>query len=224
MLAILSDIHGNYPALQAVLEDMRKYPITDIICLGDICGYYAMVNECIDCLRSHNIVSLKGNHDYYLLGELQCERSKTVTKCIEFQKKVITKGNLDWLKTLHCQRETPIYAAVHGGWKDPIDEYILGDFDFTYVKRQYPSLHVFLSGHTHIPTIQTKDKDIYCNPGAVGQPRDYDARASYAIYDGQKMEIHRVAYNIDEICQVMKDKGFDAYTYENLYHGVKIGG
>lgn len=149
MLAILSDIHGNYPALQAVLEDMRKYPITDIICLGDICGYYAMVNECIDCLRSHNIVSLKGNHDCYLLGELQCERSKTVTKCIEFQKKVITKGNLDWLKTLHCQRETPIYAAVHGGWKDPIDEYILGDFDFTYVKRHIHR-YIYFCQDTHI--------------------------------------------------------------------------
>ena len=80
MIAIISDAHGNYPALKAVLSEIDKLNCGRIISLGDVSGYYCMVNECIDEFRRRNIVNLMGNHDYYVLGRVDCPRSYTVNK------------------------------------------------------------------------------------------------------------------------------------------------
>ena len=87
-IAVISDIHGNYPALKSVLAKIDDIGIRDVICLGDVVGYYCQINECIDELRSRNIRVLLGNHDYYLVSGTSCG-SKTVMLCIEYQKTII---------------------------------------------------------------------------------------------------------------------------------------
>ena len=222
-LAVISDIHGNYPALKSVLDDIDKAGIQDVICLGDIVGYYCQVNECIDLLRERGIHCLLGNHDYYMISGACCE-SKTVKICIDYQKTIIRKDNFDWLATLRPEYDIDRFSFRHGGWNDAVEERI-STFDFSWV-RDY-SQKLFFSGHTHIQGIQKDDKSdkLYCNPGSVGQPRDDDPRAAYAIVDSDnRIELRRVKYNIDAIVEKMKEANQGDWIWKGLYTGEKVGG
>lgn len=222
-LAVISDIHGNYPALKAVLDDIDKAGIQGIICLGDIVGYYCQVNECIDLLRERDIQCLLGNHDYYMISGTCCE-SRTVKICIDYQKSIIRKENFDWLATLKPEYDIDSISFRHGGWNDAVEERI-STFNFAWV-RDY-SQKLFFSGHTHIQGIQ-KDAEsdrIYCNPGSVGQPRDDDPRAAYAIVDSDnRIELRRVKYDIDAIVAKMKEANQGDWIWKGLYTGEKVGG
>ncbi|TRZ97497.1 MAG: metallophosphoesterase, partial [Nitrospiraceae bacterium] len=99
-IAFISDIHGNYEALKAVLSKLDKLGISKVYCVGDIVGYYSQINECCKELRSRGIPSVMGNHDWYMAGGGFCPRSKSVNDCLAYQRGVIEKDNLDWLKRL----------------------------------------------------------------------------------------------------------------------------
>ena len=222
MIAIISDVHGNYPALKKVLEEIDERGCKQIVSLGDVSGYYCMVNECIDEFRRRGIVNILGNHDYYVLGKGQCPRSFTVNMITEYQKQIITKENLAYLRQSCIGIDNEILSARHGGWNDPIDEYI-SEFDFNIVKDK--TVNIFCSGHTHIQRIMRCDNKVYFNPGSVGQPRDQDCRAGYAVInDSGNVELYRVSYDIDEIASKMRKVGFDERIYSCLYEGTKIGG
>lgn len=223
MIGFLSDVHGNYYALERVMDALYTLGCTRIYCLGDVSGYYSMVNECIDLLRAKDVFCLKGNHDSYLLGESACPRSHSVNDCIAYQKRIITKDNLAWLATLRPSLTTEVFQAVHGGWNDPIEEYIRS-FDFDAAKARNSGCKLFLSGHTHVQKLEQKEDMTYCNPGSVGQPRDYDWRAGFAVLeDDGRVTLHRIEYDVDSTAAAMQTAGFNEYYYRNLYHGCKIG-
>jgi len=121
MTGIISDVHGNFPALEKVVSELRSRGCDEIVCLGDVAGYYSMINECIDLIRREGIICLKGNHDSYLLGEADCPRSRSANDCIAYQRRVLTEENREWLRGLKPALEAAEYHAVHGGWRDPID-------------------------------------------------------------------------------------------------------
>tara|TARA_B100000674_G_C37937120_1_gene960838 strand:- start:20 stop:700 length:681 start_codon:yes stop_codon:yes gene_type:complete len=220
MKAIISDIHANYEALCATLNAIDSMNIQDIVCLGDISGYYCDINECCNLIREKNIPSLLGNHDYYLISGEQCNRSNSVNRCIKYQRQIITSENLNWLQTLTPNQKFGELNAVHGGWKDSLEEYVkMPHLSFLDQTGKY-----FISGHTHVPCIYEREKKVYCNPGSVGQPRDGDSRASFATFDGVTFKIHRVKYNIQKTQERMKMAGFSPYFYENLSNGTRIGG
>lgn len=221
-IGIISDIHGNYPALKAVITQLESRNCDEIICLGDIAGYYSMINECVSLIIEKGVFCLKGNHDSYLLGESMCPRSRSVGDCIRYQQKIIKKKYIEWFKLLKPIYITDDFFAVHGGLDNPLDEYIK-EFDFSKASKLVPQCKVFLSGHSHIQQLQIKGKSIYCNPGSVGQPRDYDCRAAYAVLEDGSVSLHRTEYNIDEISESMHHAGFSDYYYRNLYKGCKIG-
>lgn len=222
MIAIISDVHGNYPALDVVLKEIDRLGCEKIISLGDVSGYYCMVNECIDEFRKRNIVNLMGNHDYYVLGRGDCPRSYTVNRITEYQRKIITQDNLRYLERSTLGIDNQLFSARHGGWNDPIDEYI-DDFDFNDVSDK--NVGIFCSGHTHVQKIVRNENKVYFNPGSVGQPRDFDPRAAFAIiYDDGTVELRRVEYDIDLIAQKMAEVGFEERTYSCLYTGERIGG
>src|SRR4029079_17899168 len=124
MIAIISDVHGNFPALEAVLADIDASGSPQIVCLGDIAGYYCMVNECVAALRARSVQSLLGNHDYYLVSGTVPPRSQAAARCIAYQRGIVTAENLAWLAELPPALQIGDVAMVHGGWTDPIDEYI----------------------------------------------------------------------------------------------------
>lgn len=221
-IGIISDIHGNYPALQAVISELKRKECSKFICLGDVAGYYSMINECIDLLKKENVFSLKGNHDSYLLGEGVCPRSNSVNRCIQYQKEIITEENLKWISNMKENIVIESFCAMHGGLNDYLDEYI-NVFDFGVANQLYPDVKYFFSGHSHIQSLQKKSTIQYCNPGSVGQPRDGLPTAAYAIFNNGNIETFRIAYDIDMIATHMKQSGFDEYFYRNLYYGKKIG-
>lgn len=221
MTAIIADIHGNFPALAAVLADIDRRGCSTVISLGDVGGYYCMINECIDALRTRTIVNLLGNHDYYLISGTACPRSTTANRCLEYQRRIITGANLDYLRQSITEFRKDGVWMVHGGWQNHLDEYLL------HVSHRYfetLSGRYFFSGHTHVQAMIPLGDKIYCNPGSVGQPRDDDPRAAYAIFHNNRIELVRVEYDVDMIMKAMRDAGFSEYYYQNLLSGTKIGG
>ncbi len=219
---VISDVHGNFSALVEVVAFLRFEGCERIVCLGDICGYYPLVNECIELLRREQVECIKGNHDAFILGESSCDRSKSAMDCIAYQKKVINQDNLGWIASLGEVVRFDECLGVHGGLRDHLDEYVQ-DFDFKAATRDHPGVKVFLTGHTHIQQIQHAHGLVYCNPGSVGQPRDHDPKAACAIIDKGGIALHRVEYPIERTAAAMKAAGFSDYYYGNLYHGCRIG-
>jgi putative phosphoesterase len=216
-IGIISDIHGNYEALQTVLAQLDKFNIKDIYCLGDVVGYYTQVNECCDELKLRNIPCLMGNHDWYMASGGFCPRSKSVNDCLSYQRKVITDENIEWLKTFPVQKFVGDLHMVHGGWADPIDEYLFEPCEeyFSKIKGK-----AFISGHTHIQLLQKYSDKMYCNPGSVGMPRDNDPRAAFATYDGEFI-LHRIEYNMQVVFDLMNKAGFSDYYYGCLKTGAR---
>jgi len=215
-IGIISDIHGNYEALKAVLSYLDRNNVTEIYCLGDVVGYYSQVNECCNELRSRRIQCVLGNHDWYMIGGGFCPRSRSVNYCLKFQRQVITRENVEWLSQFPIQRRVENLHMVHGGWADPIDEYLHPTSE--YFSRIDGCC--FVSGHTHIPVFSKYESRVYCNPGSVGQPRDNDPRAAFAVFDGE-FTICRVEYNMKKVFELMHQAGFNDYYYGCLQHGAK---
>jgi putative phosphoesterase len=220
MIGIISDIHGTYVALRAVLTRLDEMGVSKIICLGDTCGYYSQINECCDELQKRQIFSLMGNHDWYLVTGESCPRSDSANRCIEYQRAVISDSNRSWLATLKSSAKIDNLNIVHGGWDDPLDQYLVPSVEyFSRLDGKF-----FASGHTHVPVIWNTEGKAYCNPGSVGQPRDGDPRASFAILSDASFSLHRVNYDYESVQAKMKAAGFEPYFYENLSTGTRIGG
>lgn len=218
-IGIISDIHGNFEALKAVLAELDGMAVHKVICLGDVVGYYTQVNECCDELRARRIPCVMGNHDWYMASGGSCPRSRSVNDCLAYLRKVITVDNVDWLRTFPVRRQFDELTVVHGGWSDPIDEYLRWTESYF---AEIPGTR-FASGHTHIQVLHASNGKVYCNPGSVGQPRDSDARAAFAVYDGD-FTLHRVAYDPQPVFDLMKAAGFSDYYYRGLATGARTLG
>jgi len=220
MIAIISDVHGNFPALRAVMAEIEKIGCHKVISLGDVAGYYCNINECIDLLRKKNVINIMGNHDHYLVNDLNCIRSKSANDCLDYQRENISSENFDWLKCSTLRMDIDVASFVHGGWNDNLEEYLI-DIQEDYFKDE--KAKYYFSGHTHIQSLKLLGNLYHCNPGSVGQPRDHDPKAAFALFDGERIYLKRIEYDIDEIALAMKNCGFDRYYYKGLYSGVRIG-
>ncbi|MDR7271879.1 putative phosphoesterase [Pelomonas saccharophila] len=216
-LAFISDIHGNYEALKQVLAAIDGMGVDQIYCAGDVVGYYAQINECCAELQARKIPTVMGNHDWYMAGGGFCPRSRSVNDCLVYQRRIIEPRHVEWLQSLPTQQRVGDLRVVHGGWADPIDEYLKpSDEYFDKVDGRY-----FVSGHTHIQLIHKSPTKTYCNPGSVGQPRDGDPRAAFATFDGAEFTLHRVEYDMQPVFDLMHAAGFDDYYYGGLKTGAR---
>lgn len=226
-IAFISDIHGNFPALKAVLEDIDKRGIDTIVCLGDLVGYYSMINEVIDIIRERNIFTVMGNHDFAMVyNKGLINRSKTCTKILGKQLLYIKKRNFNFLLGLKDYYRVIVnnksFFCVHGGLKNRIDEYLTDSNENYFLENSFQENYL-VTGHTHIFINNISGDKIHLNPGSIGQPRDGDNRASYLIVDNLKAQQVRVAYDIDFLVNDMVSRGFDEYIYKGLYQGKGIG-
>jgi len=217
MIALISDVHGNYTALKAVLSKIDSMGIDTVYCLGDVVGYYTEINECCEELQRRGILSVMGNHDWYMAARSFCPRSQSVNDCLVYQRKIITDKNFQWLCTLPAFMRKDGLSMVHGGWANPIDEYLEPtETYFAQVEGNF-----FASGHVHRQFTVSYGMKKYCNPGSVGQPRDNDPRAAFATFDGNKFTLHRVKYDIERVGVLMEEAGFSGYYYGGLRVGSK---
>lgn len=218
MIALISDIHGNYEALKEVLRKIDDMHISKIFCLGDVVGYYSQVNECCEALRNRNVECIMGNHDWYMASGRPCDRSRSVNDCLSYQRKIITKDNIDWIRSFRPIIRECNLSMVHGGWNNPIDEYLY-QVEEDYFKDMDSSF--FAAGHTHVQMVKEFNGVVFCNPGSVGQPRDGDNRAAFSTFDGNKFELYRVEYNYNKVGELMRNAGFNGYYYGCLRDGSK---
>jgi diadenosine tetraphosphatase ApaH/serine/threonine PP2A family protein phosphatase len=217
--AIVSDIHGNLEALQAVLADVRAQGITRLFCLGDIVGYGPNPRECIDlCLDFE--VSLLGNHDNGALFDPDgfssgAERAIFWTRRqLEDRSVLEAEKRWEFLARLPRTWRRDDLLLVHGSPRSPLNEYVFPED--IYNQRKIERLFGFIQkycfqGHTHVPGVFTENCRFYSpreisnhyqlgpqkvmiNVGSVGQPRDHDPRSCYVVYHGDAVEFRRVEY------------------------------
>jgi len=219
---IISDIHGNLPALEAVLNSAYTNDISEVICLGDVTGYYPFINECIKLLESIHAKTILGNHDVYLLKNQSCPNSITVNKLLDYQKKIVNDNTLNYLASCDTHFISKQDLFVHGSIDNYTDGRVYEVKDDMLSGSKYSRIFV---GHTHVQCqIALKDNKVFCNPGSVGQPRDGNPHAAFAIIKSDHVALHRVDYTKNIVYKKMSEIGFDEYTYKNLELGTRIGG
>jgi predicted phosphodiesterase len=237
--ALISDIHGNLEALEAVLADIESKGITEIFCLGDIVGYGPNPCECIDRVMELQMCLL-GNHDQAALFDPEgfnagAERAIFWTRSV-LEKSRGPKAEVRWeflgeLNRRHMSEdERTMY--VHGSARNPLNEYVFPDDIYNQVKMEKIFALVpqyCFQGHTHIPGVFTdslefldpKDlnmkyelgpQKVMINVGSVGQPRNNDPRSSYVTVDDNLVEFHRVDYDINKTA----DKIYDIPELDNF--------
>ncbi|MCF8296588.1 MAG: metallophosphatase family protein [Bacteroidales bacterium] len=228
-IAFISDIHGNLPALDAVLEDIAKRGISKIYCLGDLVGYYCFFNEVVERISQLNIPTIMGNHDYAFVNNKGIiNYSKTCTRILKWQ---LEHSNIDtqvFLKTLPVSLDFKFEGksifCVHAGLNNFLDEYVY-DITEEYLKAQNFDKDVLITGHTHLISYKTLfSGQTWVNTGSVGQPRDLDNRASYLIIDESfNVDFVRISYDYMKVVDAMKKNGFEDYISDTLITGKKIG-
>jgi diadenosine tetraphosphatase ApaH/serine/threonine PP2A family protein phosphatase len=218
---ILSDIHSNLEAFETVLDDAG--PTDQVWCLGDVVGYGPDPNACVELLRSLPHLCIAGNHDWATLGKLDLrDFNPDAREANLWNRQQLTPDNLAYLEDLPQTLIQGKFTLFHGSPRHPIWEYIIYASTAQINFAHFGTPFCFV-GHTHTPVIfrLSLDEDaatcepllpslngslllgperLIINPGSVGQPRDGDPRASYAILDDETLtiEYHRVAYPIEK--------------------------
>lgn len=211
-IGVLSDIHGNLRALEAVLGAFRLVGVERIICLGDMIGYYHQSADVLNLLMRLDIESILGNHEAYLLGYLSCSPERLRVYFLDKVKQSISSKHLEWLSTLPKSLEINIdgkdLAFFHGSPWDPLEDYIYPDSDKFHKFAGLRWDYIFL-GHTHYPMLKKVGNLCIVNPGSCGQPRDGDLRASAAVFDLDKEQIFfiRESYNIKSMIEEARSAG-----------------
>ena len=216
-VAVLSDVHSNWVALQAVLADLPD--VDAMVCAGDVVGYNPRPAECVDAMVERDVPTVMGNHDRAVAGATSFGFNSMAQAGVEHSRSELDDDQLEWLWSLPDQLRVfdGRVRLVHGHPDDP-DRY-------TYPEDFAPDLlddeDVLVMGHTHVQHHEVYEEGIVMNPGSVGQPRDRDERAAYAILDldGLAVEEHRVNYDIPAVQQAIDEAGLPERLGTRLANG-----
>lgn len=226
-LGIISDIHGNYIALEACLGALEKERVDKIFCLGDTIGYLPLGNEVLDTITRNGILCIKGNHEAMLLGEILLEGRKDKIYGISSLQTTIHESHIERIRRFPISNELCINGKkilfIHGGPNDYLMEYVYEDYDMTHFG--HLSYDTFFIGHTHFPFIYESPALKVINVGSCGLPRDYGGLACSAIYntETESASIIRTPYRIKDILSSCRDKipppVLTVFNRKNKYKG-----
>ena len=215
-VAIISDVHANLPALEAVMKDIEAQGIHQRICLGDIVGYGGNPAECVKLVQASGFECIRGNHDSYASEDAVLpRRAEDFAGACQWMRLQLGPETCRWLTTLPFTLSKETYEATHTSLYHPPEwRYVLMDTDAVQ-HFEYQVKPLCFAGHTHQPKLWTEGEDRpvpgfateklrpnlkqLVNVGSVGQPRDGDPRACYVVYrpDTQEITWRRVDYDID---------------------------
>jgi diadenosine tetraphosphatase ApaH/serine/threonine PP2A family protein phosphatase len=240
-ILVVSDIHANLPALDAVLAAARSGGgFARVWSLGDTVGYGPQPNECLERMQGLGALSVAGNHEGAVLGQLPLsDFNPAAARAIEWTVVQLSGQMTDYLRTMPARLEESDVTLVHGSPRDPAWEYL------SLARQAADNLASFTTqgcahGHTHVPawlsvegqrmaggrpgegtTVKIGRGRFYLNPGSVGQPRDGDSRASYAVVDLEvrRVTFRRVPYDIRETQRLMQAAGLPAVLINRLSIG-----
>jgi diadenosine tetraphosphatase ApaH/serine/threonine PP2A family protein phosphatase len=233
MKALISDVHSNLEALQAVLADIARHSVEAIYCLGDVVGYGPNPRECLDLIMRCPVV-LMGNHDQAVLFDPMnfnpvAERATMWTRDQldkPFPSRAAADARWEFLAERPLKHREDDFLYVHGSPRNPLNEYIFPEDIYSESKMRSIFAQVpryLFQGHTHVPGIFTESLEFFspdelesgeyhldgrktlCNVGSVGQPRDSDWHACYVLLDRTTIRYRRVEYDIDTTIRKIRD-------------------
>jgi predicted phosphodiesterase len=233
MKALISDVHSNLEALQAVLDDIRSQNVEATYSLGDIVGYGPNPRECLELVMEHCTISLLGNHDQAVLWD-PGEFNPTAEKAAYWTRNQLdapiksrdaAERRWEYLAERPLKHKEKNFLFVHGSPRNPVNEYIFPED--IYNQRKMNAIFGLVErwcfqGHTHNPGVFTDRLEFYApdeidftfpleerktliNVGSVGQPRDRDPRACYVLFDGNTVRFRRVAYDVEKTIKKIKE-------------------
>ena len=237
--AILADIHGNLAAFKAVLQDIEERGgAEELWCLGDIVGYGPDPSECIALLRQYNHLCVAGNHDWAAIGKVAIsDFNPDAAEACRWTARQLSPEDVRYLDNLPLTLSRDDFTIAHGSPREPIWEYVLSTQSAT-ANLQFFETRFCLIGHSHVPLVfenvggrcvlmelpaelRLGENRMIINPGGVGQPRDGDPRAAYAIYDDGAATIYhyRIPYDIEATQERMVKHGLPSFLATRLSYG-----
>jgi diadenosine tetraphosphatase ApaH/serine/threonine PP2A family protein phosphatase len=246
-IAVISDVHGNLEALQAVLARIDELGVKDIYSLGDVVGYGSDPEACILLTESRCRLRLMGNHEYGVLhADPGFKFNSTAQQAIDWTREHIDKaGLMDRIRGLQSYYLEGDLLFVHGSARNALNEYILeadgsgySTFDkiLESLEKDFTSFRICFVGHNHKPFLATMEgfihphqgvhefqvpheEKLYVSVGSVGQPRDRDPRACFVTFDGAKVTYHRVEYPFAITAEKIRARGLPAFLADRLALG-----
>lgn len=202
-IGVIADPHSNLAALKAVLKDMPR--VDELICVGDLVGYAAEPNEVVKLAKAKRMRMVMGNHDYATVTRDVRGFNPLAAQAALWTADNLSKENLEFLSNLPTHLaltygKQRVYVA-HGSPRDPLNEYIFPDTSNRVLAELIGDLDadILVLGHTHMPIERVIFGKLIINPGGVGQPRDRDPRASYAVLKlGKEVKVsfHKIGYDV----------------------------
>ncbi len=240
-ISLLSDVHGNLPAFEAVLADVDEVGVDEVWCLGDLVGYGAQPDACVELARERCGLCLAGNHDLVVLGELDiADFSSHAAQAANWTRETIGAESLDFLRGLRPFEAGREIGLWHASPRDPVWEYVLATWQADEcmdlmeprvgsVGHSHVALWFRRNGEGQVHGAQAKG-GLQCdmsegqwliNPGGVGQPRDNDERAAWLLLDTEvwSAEWRRVEYPIAEAAGAIEKAGLPQELADRLYKG-----
>lgn len=247
-VAIISDIHANLDALQAVLADIHAQDVSEVLCLGDIVGYGVDAEPCVDLVRRQCSLCLCGNHDWAMVNDA-VGFNPIARQAIDATRRRMQPGRVaspakrrrwEYVQNLSHREERHGWLLVHGSPRDPVTEYVFPeDVDVAPEKMQEilgMIETVCFVGHTHLPGVFTEDLSFFSpaevsggfstssgraliNVGSVGQPRDGDPRACYVVVADGLVVYRRVAYDVQRTMERIRASRIDNLCGDRLALG-----
>ncbi|MBS3765407.1 metallophosphoesterase family protein [Candidatus Bipolaricaulota bacterium] len=249
-VGLISDVHGNWEALNVVLKRLQdEEGVDEVFCGGDIVGYGPEPNKCVSELGSASPISVKGNHDAGLVGELQLDFfNRAGLAALKWTKDEITKQNRAFLEQLPQKRflSRERISLLHGSSVNPLTHYITRKVDaYRSFQRSEEEFDLQIFGHTHLPVVYEiagedveeyriqgsqsfsfePNKKYLINPGSVGQPRDGNWKTSFAVLDltgdmfPEQVTFYRREYPAEETRQKIIDAELPSELGNRLLHG-----
>ncbi|WP_435065242.1 metallophosphoesterase family protein [Halobaculum sp. EA56] len=233
-LGVISDVHGNRVALEAVLADMP--PVDGLVCAGDVVGYNPWPAECVAAVRERAVPTVMGNHDRAVATGSAFRFNSMAAAGVDHAREALDDDALAWLADLPDRRTVADgrVAVAHGHPVDP-DRYTYPrEFSGRLIERaadrlgdgvDAADLDALVLGHTHVQGHRVFDEGVVLNPGSVGQPRDGDPRAAYALLelgddgDGATVEERRVEYDVEAVAEAVADAGLPERIGDRLFEG-----
>ena len=223
LVGLISDVHSNSVAMEAVLEELDEMGVKIILHAGDIVGYNPYPDETIELFKKKKIVSILGNHDRALMTGDTSDFNPYAAASMEWTRNTISQDSLNYILGL----KNTVTLDVKGERIVMFHESPKNFQDYIFPDEATPDLlsningDVLVLGHTHIPFIMDSEKGIVVNPGSVGQPRDGNPDASFAVLDTVTREIEhkRIKYDIEKVIRDM----LTAHLPEALAHRLRVG-
>jgi len=217
LVGVISDVHANLVALDAVLSDM---PAVDAMCCaGDVVGYNPWPAECVDALRERDVPTVMGNHDRMVLSSRNFRGNGMAAAGVSYARERLDDEQRAWLAGLPTQRRLfdDRVRVVHGHPRDP-DRYT---YPGSFGPHLLDDAPVLVLGHTHVQAHEAYEAGVVMNPGSVGQPRDGDPRAAYALLDLSDLSVEerRVEYDVGAVRAAIADAGLPERTGQRLVEG-----